>query len=118
MPLPGFGGSVFENLHGAVDDAAFGGRLRELAAEHFGLASRNFLRQLVERRADDEAGLLQRLPNPPITRNQLVLLGRDNVVAEGAPGLADLGVKPHAVEAVVPGYLKRFRPGGGRRDQG
>jgi NADH dehydrogenase len=65
-----------------------------------------------------QAGLLQRLPNPPITRDQLVLLGRDNVVAEGAPGLADLGVKPHAVEAVVPGYLKRFRPGGGRRDQG
>ncbi len=63
-----------------------------------------------------QAGLLQRLPNPPITRDQLVLLGRDNVVAEGAPGLAELGVKPHAVEAVVPGYLKRFRPGGGRRD--
>jgi NADH dehydrogenase len=65
-----------------------------------------------------QAGLLGRLPNPPITRDQLLLLGRDNVVGQGAPGLAALGVKPHAVETVVPGYLVRFRPGGGRRDQG
>ena len=58
VTLPGFGGTVFEDLHGAVDDAAFGGRLRELAAEHFGLASRDFLRQLVGRRARGEPSLL------------------------------------------------------------
>lgn len=55
------------------------------------------------------------LPNPPLTRDQLLMLGRDNVVAEGAAGLAELGVAPKAMEAVVPGYLARFRPGGGRR---
>ncbi len=58
VPLPGFGGTVFEELHGAADDAAFGQWLRELAAEHFGLASRDFLRQLVGRRARGEPGLL------------------------------------------------------------
>jgi uncharacterized protein YbjT (DUF2867 family) len=62
------------------------------------------------------AGLLQRLPNPPLTRDQLLLLGRDNVAGQGVPGLAELGITPKAVEMVVPGYLKRFRPGGGRRE--
>jgi NADH dehydrogenase len=32
-------------------------------------------------------------------------------------GLASLGIAPKAIEAVVPGYLTRFRPGGGRREQ-
>ncbi|MBY0336420.1 MAG: complex I NDUFA9 subunit family protein [Acetobacteraceae bacterium] len=55
------------------------------------------------------------LPNPPLTRDQLILLGRDNVVADGALTLADLGIAPKAVEAVVPAYLARFKPGGARR---
>ena len=57
------------------------------------------------------------LPTPPLTRDQLLMLERDNVVAEGAPGLRDLGISPKALEAVVPGYLARFRAGGGRRPQ-
>ena len=52
-------------------------------------------------------------PTPPLTRDQLLLLERDNVVAEGALALADLGIAPKAVEAMVPAYLARFRPGGG-----
>ncbi len=64
-----------------------------------------------------QAWLGEWLPNPPLTRDQLALLGHDNVVTEGAPGLAELGIaRPKAVEAVVPGYLARYRPGGGRRD--
>lgn len=55
------------------------------------------------------------LPNPPLTRDQLLLLQRDNVVGEGALGLRDLGIEPKSVEALVPGYLARFKPGGGRR---
>ncbi|WP_187830089.1 complex I NDUFA9 subunit family protein [Siccirubricoccus phaeus] len=55
------------------------------------------------------------LPNPPLTADQLLMLQRDNVVTEGAPGLAALGIQAKAVEAVVPGYLSRFRAGGGRR---
>jgi NADH dehydrogenase len=55
------------------------------------------------------------LPNPPLTEDQLLMLRRDNVVAPGAAGLAELGITPKAVEAVVPGYLMRFRAGGGRR---
>jgi NADH dehydrogenase len=49
---------------------------------------------------------------PPLTRDQVLLLGRDNVVAPGMPGLAELGVTPTPVEAVVPSYLFRYRRGG------
>lgn len=62
-----------------------------------------------------QARLGELLPTPPLTRDQLIMLQRDNVVAEGALGLSDLGIAPKAMEAVVPGYLTRFRPGGGRR---
>ncbi len=64
-----------------------------------------------------QARLGELLPNPPLTRDQLLMLQRDNVVAEGALGLQALGISPKAMEAVVPGYLIRFRRGGGRRTQ-
>jgi NADH dehydrogenase len=56
-----------------------------------------------------QARVFELLPNPPLTRDQLLLLQRDNVVAPGALTLADLGIMPKAVEAIVPGYLGRFR---------
>jgi len=62
-----------------------------------------------------QAKFAELLPNPPLTQDQLILLQRDNVVTAGALTLADLGIKPAAIEALVPGYLARFRPGGGRR---
>ena len=43
------------------------------------------------------------------------MTSRDNIVAEGMPGLTELGVVPTPVELVVPGYLRRFQPGGGNR---
>lgn len=49
---------------------------------------------------------------PPITKDQVTNLRHDNVVSEGARGLADLGIKPTAMEAVLPDYLWRFRPSG------
>ncbi|WP_291297917.1 complex I NDUFA9 subunit family protein [Elioraea sp.] len=61
-----------------------------------------------------QARLFELLPTPPLTRDQLLLLQRDNVVAEGALTLADLGIAPKALEAIVPAYLARFRPHGRR----
>jgi NADH dehydrogenase len=55
------------------------------------------------------AGLL---PNPPVTSDQLKLLKTDNICAKSAPGLAELGITPTAIEAIVPEYLAAFRPGG------
>lgn len=62
-----------------------------------------------------QAGLMEMLPGKPLTRDQLLMLSRDNVVAAGMPGLAELGIVPTPVELVVPAYLRRFQPGGGRR---
>ncbi len=50
--------------------------------------------------------------NGVLTRDQVRLLAKDNVAAEDAPGLKDLGVTPTTVEAVTPSYLWRFRPQG------
>ncbi len=55
------------------------------------------------------AFFLELMPVPPLTRDQVDLLKRENVVSEGALTLADLGIEPVAAEAVVPGYLDRFR---------
>ena len=44
-----------------------------------------------------------------ITRDQLIQLRSDNVVADGAKGLADLGIAGETVEAIVPSYLERYR---------
>lgn len=46
---------------------------------------------------------------PPLTRDQVLLLARDNVVADGAKGLAELGVRPTAMEAVLESYLYPYR---------
>ncbi len=59
------------------------------------------------------AGLMEMLPfTPPLTQDQLILLKSDNVVADGALTLSDLGVRATAVAAVAPEYLGRYRDGG------
>ncbi|HEX6103357.1 MAG TPA: complex I NDUFA9 subunit family protein [Alphaproteobacteria bacterium] len=69
-----------------------------------------------------QGAVLSLLPNPPLTRDQVKLLRRDNVISGLFPGLTELGVRPTALEAVIPTYLDRFRPGGwyssARRFQG
>jgi NADH dehydrogenase len=47
-----------------------------------------------------------------VTRDQVKNLSKDNVVSEDAKTFADLGIKPVALEAVLPDYLWRFRPSG------
>ena len=56
-----------------------------------------------------QARFLELSPVPPLTRDQVELLKVDNVVAEGAPNLVDLGVGPTPIELVVPEYLARYR---------
>lgn len=50
--------------------------------------------------------------NRMLTRDQVRNLARDNVVAEGAKGFADLGIQPKPMASVLPDYLWRFRPSG------
>ncbi len=63
-----------------------------------------------------QASLLEHVPGKPLTRDQLAMLGRDNVVADGALGFDRLGIEPTPLEMVVPSYIRRYRPGGARRD--
>jgi NADH dehydrogenase len=62
-----------------------------------------------------QARFMELVPGKPLTRDQLLMLQQDNVVGADMPGLTDLGIVPTPVELVVPTYLRRFRPGGGRR---
>lgn len=68
---------------------------------------RRFLLPIPFAVASLQAAVLERLPTPPLTRDQVELLKRDNVVGGQEPTLADLGITPTPAEAVVPGYLGR-----------
>ena len=61
-----------------------------------------------------QASVAELLPTKPFTRDQLLLLSRDNMVSPGAAGLPELQIAPTPVELVVPEYLLRYRPGGGK----
>ena len=92
------------------------GTFKELLEEMLEIVGRRRrVWEMPEGLARFQAGIFERLPNPPLTRDQLVLLRRDNVVAEGAPGLRDLGIEPTTLESVLPAYLARFRVGGERK---
>lgn len=75
------------------------GRKRLLVSLPFGLASFN-------------AFFLELLPKPLLTRDQVRMLKRDAIATAGAPGLAELGISPKALELVLPAYLDRYRRGG------
>lgn len=50
---------------------------------------------------------------PPLTRDQVLMLEKDNVVAPDALGLSDLGIDhPAGMAAIAPSYLWRYRVGG------
>jgi uncharacterized protein YbjT (DUF2867 family) len=63
-----------------------------------------------------QAVILQFLPKPPITPDQVELLKVDNVVSDDAKRdgrtLEAIGVTPESIEAIVPTYLWRFRKTG------
>lgn len=51
------------------------------------------------------ADVMSVLASPAVTRDQITLMKRDNVVGPGALSFTDLGIEPAAVEAVLPAYL-------------
>jgi NADH dehydrogenase len=59
-----------------------------------------------------KAAFLELMPQPLLTRDQVDLLKRDNVVSSGTKTFRDLGIHPTALELVLPTYLGRFRSAG------
>jgi len=63
-----------------------------------------------------QAAILQFLPKPLLTPDQVELLRRDNVVSAAATDegrtLKGLGIEERSVQAIVPTYLWRFRRSG------
>jgi NADH dehydrogenase len=63
-----------------------------------------------------QAFFLEWLPKPLLTRDQVTLLERDNVVSAEAEHegrtLQGLGISPTSLEAILPTYLSRFRRAG------
>lgn len=121
---PTYVGDVAEAVQRALADPAQRGRTFELAGPRtysFRQLLELMLKEIGRRRlllpvpgpvAAMQAILLERLPKPPLTRDQIRLLRRDNVMAAGALGYGDLGMEAQAIEAILPTYLDRYRPGG------
>ena len=134
---PVFAGDVATAIANAVDGKVAGGRvyelggpevktLRELVAYMLAVTQRGRLVMgLPPGLARAQAGFtevlhflsLGLLPEELLlTRDQVVLLQRDNVVSESARRegrtLEGLGITPTTIEALVPAYLVRFRKKG------
>ena len=52
------------------------------------------------------------LPGAPITRDQWLMLQKDNVVSDGHDGLAAFGIVPTPLGAIAPGWLVQYRKHG------
>ena len=121
---PVYVGDVADAIVRAVDDARTAGQTYELGGPTiytFRQLMELMLKEIRRKRclvsipfpiARLEARFLQVLPVPPLTVDQVRLLERDNIAAQGVPGLVELGIRPTPVETVIPSYLDRFRPGG------
>ena len=129
LPLIGGGRTRFQPVYvGDVADAIIAGLTRDDVSgrlfELGGPGVRTFrelleylLRVLGRRRmllplsfklAKQQARIMQFLPEPPLTVDQVIMLERDNVVGDGALELADLGVPATPLESIVPGYVRVF----------
>jgi hypothetical protein len=54
------------------------------------------------------AGLLELLPNPPLTRDQVKLLKTDKVVSGVEPTLGDLDVQPRHLEEFLAVFKGKY----------
>lgn len=114
----------------ALDPVKFGGKIFEiggpqvltmLALHRAVLAATGQTPEVIEL-PDVVGSLLAKfgwLPGAPLTKDQWLMLQRDNVVADGAVGLEAFGIRPTPLAAVAHEWLDRFHSGGrfaGRRN--
>ena len=130
---PVFAGDVAAAVLAAIEGRATRGPIYELGGPDVKTFKElmQFVLAIIERRrllvplpfalATLQASLLQFLPKPPLTPDQVELLKGDNVVSDAAKRegrtLEDLGIDPVAMAVVVPSYLWRFRKTGQFKDR-
>ncbi|MGI4850547.1 MAG: complex I NDUFA9 subunit family protein [Janthinobacterium lividum] len=54
--------------------------------------------------------VMEWLPTPPLTADQIKLLKTDNILKGEALSFQDLQIHPQSLETIVPPYLSRFKP--------
>ncbi len=137
LPLIGGGHTKFQPVYVAdvaeaiarsVEGKVEGGRIYELGGPEtmtFKQCMEKML-EVIERKrmlvsvpwgmARLQGSLLGLLPNPLLTRDQVEMLRTDNVVSQAAEQegrtFAALGIKPQAMDAILPSYLWQYRPAG------
>jgi NADH dehydrogenase len=117
---PVYVGDVADAVVAALGEAA-AGRMFELggpqvltmaALQHWVAAATGRKRLFVEL-PDAVSGAIATAfgwaPGAPITKDQWLMLQRDNVVAEGAAGLGSFGIVPTSLDAVADGWLVQYR---------
>jgi len=130
---PAFVGDVAAAIADAVDGKARAGTVYELGGPDIRTFKElmQFVLATIERKrllvslpfpvARLQAMLLQYLPKPMLTPDQVELLRNDNIVSEAAKSemrtFQGLGIEPEPIEAIVPSYLWRFRKTGQFRNR-
>ncbi|RWM41163.1 complex I NDUFA9 subunit family protein [Mesorhizobium sp.] len=125
---PVYVGDVAEAIARSVDGEVKGGQIYELGGPQvltFKECMEEMLAVIDRRRllvpvpwwvANIQASILGLLPNPLLTKDQLLLLRAHNVVSEAAAKadrtLGGLGIQPQAIATILPSYLWRFRAAG------
>jgi uncharacterized protein YbjT (DUF2867 family) len=125
---PVYVGDVAEAIAAAIEGKTRGGTIYELGGPEIRSLKEvmEYVLATIERKrllmplpfslARLQASLLQFLPNPPLTPDQVELLRADNVVSQSAIAerrtLEGLGLLPTPADAIVPSYLWRFRKSG------
>ena len=137
LPLPGgghtrsqpvFAGDAAEAIAKAVDGETKPGTIYELGGPDVRTFKElmEFILATIERRRlfvpvpfavmKLQAAVLQYLPKPPLTPDQVETLKPDNVVSAAAHEqgrtLEGLGIIPNSIASIVPDYLWRFRKTG------
>ncbi|SBW16135.1 NADH-ubiquinone oxidoreductase [Brucella sp. 10RB9215] len=125
---PVYVGDVAEAVARAVDGKLMPGGIYELGGpdvQPFKAWMQDMLKVIGRKRiivsmpwwaARLQASILNLLPNPMLTPDQVTLLKSDNVVSEQAikegRTLQGMGITPETVDAILPAYLWRYRVAG------
>ena len=125
---PAYVGDVAEAVARSVEGKVGGGQIYELGGPQvltFKECMQEMLKVIDRKRflvpvpwwaANVQASILGLLPNPLLTKDQVVQLRADNIVSDAAVEdnrtLPGLGIQPQSTGTILPSYLWSYRPAG------